>query len=267
MRAQLETNLYAKHDGASQPIFNLSRVQYSPPGEIVDLQVNNNILVMAIRPMGLVLIDLQRADEVIRLDVPRTPNTEDQHVDKIFADPTGRHLVVTLSSGESYYLSTSNLASITANAPRKPRLLRLRHPISAIAWPPRSPSGSGSVECLIGSPQGNVSTLLLPPADDLFNLKSVSLSKSTEKDHATLFTLPDAAGVTGVGYGFWKLPVGQRRVWVVLTTRERMYEVSAGTGAGTGMAGKGGWGEEVFRPWRDTPPSELLPVFADGRWS
>lgn len=254
---KLETNLYAKHDPASQPIFNLSRVQYSPPEEIIDLQVNNNVLVMAIRPMGLVMIDLQRADEVIRVDVPKSPNGDEQCIEKIFADPTGRHLVITISSGERYYLSTANLGSITSNAPRKPRLLRLRHPISAIAWPPRSPSGAGSSECLIGSPQGVVSTLLLPPSDDLFNLKSVSLSKTTEKDHTTLFTLPEGVAITGIGYGFWKLGQGQRRVWVVLTTKERMYELSAGTGQGTSIVGKGGWGEEVFRPYRDSPPSEL----------
>lgn len=254
---KLETNLYAKHDPASQPIFNLSRVQYSPPGEIIDLQVNNNILVMAIRPMGLVMIDLQRADEVIRVDVPKSSNGDEQCIDKIFADPTGRHLVITIFSGDGYYLSTANLGSITSNAPRKPRLLRLRHPISAIAWPPRSPSGAGSSECLIGSPQGAVSTLLLPPSDDLFNLKSVSLSKTTEKDHTTLFTLSEGVAITGIGYGYWKLGQGQRRVWVVLTTKERMYELSAGTGQGTSLVGKGGWGEEVFRPYRDSPPSGL----------
>lgn len=218
---------------------------------------------MATRPLSLVIIDLQRADEIIRIEVPKTPNSEEpQTISNVFADPTGRHLVVTLSTQESYYLSTANLSTI-ATTPRKPRLLRLRHPISAIAWPPRSPSGTASIECLIGSSNGAVSTLLLPPQDDIFNLKSVSLSKSVEKDHTVLYTLPDGECVAGVGYGFWKVGTGQeakkgeRKVWVVLTTKHRMYEFSGTTGQGTSLVGKGGWGEDVFRPYRDSVPSEL----------
>ena len=258
-------------------------MQYSPPGRIIDLQVNNNILVMAVHPLSLIIIDLARADEIIRVEIPKTQGKdggeartqETPRIQALFADPSGRHLVVTLTTTETYYLSTANLPSITATQPRKPRLLRLRHPVSSVAWPSRLPPSSSTgpapptVECLIGGPNGAISTLALPPQDDIFNLKSVSLAKSLEKDHTTLFTLPDSQGITGIAYGFWKTGAGaaaaegkraqgERRVWVVVTTRERMYDFYGTTGASSGVIGKNGWAEELFRGYKDAAPSEVV---------
>lgn len=292
---QLETNLYAKHLNPSQtPIFNLSRVQYSPPGQIIDLQVNNNILVMAVRPMNLIIIDLAHADEIIRVEIPKMPvnakdtsvdhtRPEEQRIQALFADPSGRHLVVTLTTSETYYVSCANLAAITPAQPRKPRLLRLRYPVSSLAWPPRLPGAATTnatpppVECLIASPNGTISTLLLPPQDDIFNLKSVSLSKSLEKDHHVLYTLPEPDVITGLAYGFWKVGgqeagkrgaagwTAERRVWVVVTTRQRMYDFYGTTGTGTSLVGKNGWGEDLFKAYRDSAPSKSTPVMGSKR--
>lgn len=236
---------------------------------------------MGVHPLSLIIIDLARADEIIRVEIPKPQlNSKDgpaesrqetSRIQSLFADPSGRHLVVTLTTLETYYISTANLPSITTAQPRKPRLLRLRHPVSSIAWPSRLPSTSTNgtvppVECLIGGPNGTISTLSLPPQDDIFNLKSVSLSKSLEKDHTALFTLPEPAPITGLAYGYWKTGTqesgkraqasGERRVWVVATTPERMYDFYGTTGVATGLIGKNGWGEDLFRGYRDSAPSE-----------
>jgi hypothetical protein len=265
----------------SAPIFSLSSVQFSLPGDLLSLQVNSNTLAMAIEPLSLILIDLNRPAELINVDLPRpAPDGRGTNpaIKDLFGDPSGRHLLITVTTGDVFYLSTANLAAGqtgAVNTARKARPLRLRHAIACVAWAPAAPESEGATqtdvaECLLGSKDGTISTLALPPSDDIFNLKSVSLAKTFERDHIDLFTFPDRESVAGLSFGYWKdastkqgsiKTPGDKRVWLLVSTSTRLYESQAtipSGNAGWHMVGKHGWAEEMFRSVREhkSVPSE-----------
>ena len=264
-------------DGTA-PIFSLSLVQFSLPGALLSLQVNSNTLAMAIDPLSLILIDLNRPAELVNVDLPRpAPDGRGSNpaIKELFGDPSGRHLLITVTTGDVFYVSTTNLAAIQAvssNTARKARPLRLRHAVTCVAWTPNAPSATGTArtdvaECLLGSPDGTISTLVLPPSDDIFNLKSVSLAKTFERDHVDIFTFPDKDGVGGLSFGYWKdasirqgstKTAGEKRVWLLVSTLTRIYEAQATIPSGNvgwNMVGKQGWSDEMSRTLREHKPS------------
>lgn len=302
---QLEAGYYPKSSfgTTTDPIFSLSHVQFSLPSSLIRMQVNSNILVMALHPLSLILLDLTKPVELVNVDLPKPASAregdrerETPSIKGIWGDPSGRHLLITTHGGDTFYLSTSNLSSMISTSgtskANKPRPLRLRHPISAVAWSPTSvspaPTASSSsshshahahtVDCLLGSPNGVISTLTLPPSDDIFNLNLKGISKSYERDHNSVYTVPNQAAVTGLGFGFWDLPshsasppqqqihghgyqrktANERQVWIVATTADRVYEMhgsvssSSSSSGGMNMVGRSGWAEEIFRPYRET---------------
>ncbi|KAJ9093867.1 hypothetical protein QFC21_006240 [Naganishia friedmannii] len=316
----IESNAYFPGVGAApgdSPLFGVSHVQYSPPGEVTAMKVTNNILVLGVSSPSfsvdkasgmprIVLIDLMHADEVMTVDIPRLVVDKQQQrqkqeikINALFPDPSGRHLLATLSTGETYHLSitvvlsspSTSTMSANASAAAKPRLLRLRHAVTSVAFPPRT-SSSGTIECLLGSPTGTISTLTLPPGqaqDDLLStltLKSVPGlgSKSAggaggdkvEKEHHLLCTLPGSASpVTGLAYGYLKSPplaggkeAREKKGWIVATTPERKYELLSAPLSGTGVVvgGKNGWGEEMCKRYFRDPSTiqfQEIPVSDD----
>ena len=127
-----------------------------------------------------------------------------------------------------------------------------------------------STDILLGTTTGQILSLPLPPQDDIFKSVSISMTKPLERDLQTVYTLPDGQPVTGISFGFWATSSasgkagstkkgGERRAWVVITTKERVYEIQ-GTVSTTTAGGKsGGWAEEIFKPAREGPPSASFP--------
>ncbi len=268
----METGYFSGLSLASQslPIFSLSHVQFSLPSTLLSLDVNSNLLAMAIKPLSLILIDLSRPSELINIDLPRpaatsgggsgrgTPDlSATPSISRVYGDPTGKHLLITTTGGDTFYASTSAPA-------RKARPLRLKSPVSCVAWAsPAHVSSSSSAECLLGSPSGAIYTLTLPPSEDIFK----AVAKTTERDYTQVFTLPEGQAVTGLGFGFWSSPNArkERIGWVVATTRERLYELQGQVGNTSVAGGKGGWADEVFKSYRDSTPSEFGRPRADQR--
>lgn len=208
-------------------------------------------------------------------------------IQKLFVDPTARHLLITTSHGDTFYLPVSPGNSAVQS--RRPRPLRLRQSISAVAWSPFSgvasgdPAGAGgeapptskgdaitppSTDILLGTTTGQILSLPLPPQDDIFKSVSISMTKPLERDLQTVYILPDSQPVTGISFGFWSTPAasgskpgngkkgGDRRAWVVITTNERVYEVQGNVSTTIAGGKSGGWAEETFKPTRDGPPSQ-----------
>ncbi|ODN76696.1 hypothetical protein L202_05330 [Cryptococcus amylolentus CBS 6039] len=261
------------------PLFSLSLVQYSPPSSILHLTSVNNILFLASAPLSVIIIDLEKPDELVTIDLPKaapekgSQQKESPVINKLFADPTARHLIVTINTGDAFYLPIS--PGNAAVQSRRPRPLRIRHTISAVGWSPIPvsshegyPQAKGdavtppATDVLLGTTTGQILSLPLPPQDDIFKNVSIGRGQPTEKDLQTVYTLPDERAVTGLGFGFWPSGAqaqkasrtGAKRGWVVITTKERLYEVQ-GNVTTTAAGGKsGGWAEEVFKPIRETTP-------------
>ncbi|WWC97049.1 hypothetical protein V866_003926 [Kwoniella sp. B9012] len=278
------------------PLFSLSLVQYSPPSSLTHLRAANNLLFLAAAPLSIVIIDLENPEELVTIDLPKPAPEKGSPallvtptIDKLYADPTARHLLITTNTGDTFYLPIS--PGNAAVQSRRPRPLRLRQSITAVGWSPISgstssesngqdagsqPHGKGdivtppSTDVLLGTTTGQILSLPLPPQDDIFKSVSIGMSKPTERDLQTVYSLPDQQPVTGIGFGFW--PTGfsgsgsnkkkgtEKKAWVVITTKERMYEIQGLVSSTTAGGKGGGWAEEVFKPLRDgTPKFQELP--------
>lgn len=255
----------------------------------------NNVLFLAVSPLALVIIDLEKPEELVNIDLPKpTPEKGSQRakespvISQLFADPTARHLLVSTSSGDTFYLPIS--PGNAAIQSRRPRPLRLRQSITAAGWSPISgvtvdANGEGtgqgkgdavtppSTDVLLGTANGQILSLLLPPQDDIFKSVSIGMSKPVERDLQMVYTLPDQQPVAGIGFGFWPADGSssdrhqkggkkgaEKRAWAVITTKERLYEVQGNVSTTTAGGKTGGWAEELFKPIRNsTPKFQELP--------
>ncbi|BEI83429.1 hypothetical protein CcaverHIS002_0400330 [Cutaneotrichosporon cavernicola] len=229
------------------PLFSLSTVQYTPPADILFLTAANNVLFFATQPLSVVIIDLnapRRADKGLR----------DVTIKALFADPTARHLIITTSTGDAFYLP---VAGISSQQNRRPRALRLRQNVTAVAWSPipsenTDPSSPPPTDVLLGCATGAILSLPLPPSDDIFKVQ-LPMGKQLERDLQVVYHVEGGETVTGIAFGFWK-EKKERSAWAVWTTKDRVFEVQAPVST-TFAGGKGGgWAEEVFRTVRDGVP-------------
>jgi hypothetical protein len=228
----------------------------------------NNLLFIASYPLSIMLVDLNKPLDIVTIDLPKpapekgNPARETPVIAELFVDPTARHLIATTNLGDAFYLPIS--PGNPAVQSRRPRPLRVRQTITAVAWSPLStPAGDQgkdavtppATDVLIGTANGQVLSLPLPPQDDIFKSVSISMSKPLERDLQTVYTLLDQAPVMGIAFGFWP-EERKRRAWVVITTKDRVYEVQGAVN--TAQPGKGAaWAEEAFKPVREAAPSRL----------
>lgn len=280
--SQLETGFIPSSRVATSlpPLFSLSLVQYTPPSSLLCLTSANNLLFLGAHPLSVIIIDLNKPDELVTVDLPRpapekgspNPSQTVPVISKLFVDPTARHLIITTSSGDTFYLPLSPGNSAVQS--RRPRPLRLRQSITAVGWSPISgasseaassePSSKGdaitppSTDVLLGTSTGQILSLPLPPQDDIFKSVSISMTKPLERDLQTVYTVPDGAAITGVAFGFWNQAGGKKgkRAWAVVTTKDRVYEVQGNVSTTVAGGKGGGWAEEVFKPVREGAPSK-----------
>ena len=53
------------------PLFSLSLVQYTPPSSLLCLTSANNLLFLGAHPLSVIIIDLNKPDELVTVDLPR----------------------------------------------------------------------------------------------------------------------------------------------------------------------------------------------------
>ncbi|KAJ3721541.1 Pep3/Vps18/deep orange family-domain-containing protein [Lentinula raphanica] len=192
------------------PIFDLGQVQCAINAPLVSLVVCSDMLVMGLASNVLILIELAHATQVTRIQIPAKPNEMTLH--KLFMDPSGRHIIITSTQGQNWYLYRTW---------KKPRQLKTFNKlvIESVAWNKAAMLSNiqptSTREILIGARNGTVYEAMLNAEEDFF--------KSQERYIQPVFSLPELHPITGVKYEFFP-PSDPRRALVIVTTPSRIYQ-------------------------------------------
>ncbi|KAF9502533.1 DigA protein [Pleurotus eryngii] len=225
---------------AAPPLFELGRVQYSFSAPLVSMAVCSDILAMALTSNTIVQIELSHADQVVKIQIPRKQTELILH--KIFMDPSGRHIIVTSTQGENWYLFRGW---------KKPRQLKgFKMIIESIAWNRTallsSSHSTSTREMLIGARNGQIYEAVLDAEEDFF--------KSQERYLQSVFTLPERHPITGIEFVFHP-PSESKQALVIVTTPSRIYQF-AGTPDRRSEEG-GRVFTSLFAAYRETAPKIL----------
>ncbi|GAA5958403.1 hypothetical protein JCM3765_007864 [Sporobolomyces pararoseus] len=235
------------------PIFSLGRVQFALPSPLFSLTCTSNILLLCVRgnprssPTAtsggslpqLIRIDLDRPTEVDKYELPLQPPSLTREgiattLHKVHVDPTGRHVLVSTTTGDNSYLYIGalppGLPSSAAAKKAKP-LNRLKGAIiDSISWAP-SPSSSSSSssnsfstrEILLGTASGQIlETSLVDPSLSESSSFSIPVPgrSGPERYVKQLYVLPERQTITGLRYEIWG-----KRVAVIATTESRIVQL------------------------------------------
>jgi hypothetical protein len=214
-------------------------VQYTLPAPLVSLVVSSDMLAMGLTSNLLVLIELSHSDQVVKIQIPRKPT--DMTIYKIFLDPSGRHLLITSTQGENWYLYRGW---------KKPRQLKtLKFVIESVAWNKSallaSSISTSTKEILIGARNGTIYEVVLDAEEDFF--------KSQERYLQPVFSLPERHPITGIKFDFFP-PNNPKKALVIVTTPSRISQFVGAPDRGLEDGGRLFSG--LFNSYRDTGPSK-----------
>ncbi|GFN86697.1 vacuolar protein sorting-associated protein 18 homolog [Plakobranchus ocellatus] len=202
--ARLETEL---------PIFDKKKVNFKPPDPITHLVVSNNFLVMAMSSNVLLRLDLEQPDQPDEVELPRA--LEDR-IHKIFQDPTGRHLIISMGSQENYYLSRNW---------KKPKpIAKLRgHILESVGWNWQNANDNTTNSILLGTSKGLILETELSVFED-----SRFFQGNVEQYLKQLFSLQSmdrSEPVTGLEFD--RMPSSDMSIYkyyILATTPGRLYQ-------------------------------------------
>ena len=231
-------------DDTPRPLFSLERVQYTLPAPLVALVVSSNTLIMGLSDNRLVMLELTREQYLSIIQIPRKPN--EMTIYKLFFDPSGRHLLVTSTQGETWYIYIPS---------KKPKHLKSwKMIIESVAWnrsallASSQGTSTSSREILIGARSGTIYEALLDGAEDLF--------KSTDRYLQSVFSMPEKQPIMGLRFDMFP-PLDPKKALVVATTPTRIYQF---VGAPERKGDEGKVFTSLFASYRDTTPSTFSRI-------
>lgn len=169
----------------------------------------------------------------IDLAIPPPVQTRDGPVStlhRVHADPSGRHVIVTTTTGDNFYVFVGALpaGSSTSTGRRAKPLARLKGAvIDAVSWSPSATSSSAASfstrEILLGTATGQIlETTLLDPTlaeTSSFSLPVPGRSGAPERYVKHLHTLAERQSITGLRCETWG-----KRAAIIATTKTRIYQ-------------------------------------------
>ncbi|XP_030627233.1 vacuolar protein sorting-associated protein 18 homolog [Chanos chanos] len=190
-----------------KPIFNKQRIDFSPPEKINHLAVCNNQLCMSLGRDTILRIDLGKPDQPNQIELGRK---DDSRVYKLFLDPTGSHLVISLTTNECVYLNR--------NTQKVRTLSRWRgHLIESIGWNKMLGNETNTGPILVGTSQGIIFEAEISASEGtLFNTNPDQYLKqvhSLEEDgrQAPVCCLEVERGI-------------ENKYFIIATTRKRLFQ-------------------------------------------
>uniref|UniRef100_A0A8C7I2T9 Vacuolar protein sorting-associated protein 18 homolog n=1 Tax=Oncorhynchus kisutch TaxID=8019 RepID=A0A8C7I2T9_ONCKI len=220
-----------------KPIFNKQRIDFSPPEKINHFAVCNNQLCMSLGKDTLLRIDLAKPDRPNQVELGRK---EDSRVHKLFLDPTGSHLVISLSTSECLYLNR--------NTQKVRSLSRWRgHLIESVGWNKLLRTETNTGPILVGTSQGIIFEAEISASEgSLFNTNPDQYFKqvhSLEEDGR-----PAPVCCIEVERG------PESKVVIIATTRKRLFQFVGRVAEGSEQQGF----SAIF-----SQNQELLPSFQE----
>jgi hypothetical protein len=206
----------ARLDDDTTPIFCKQRINFDPLDPITHMCVCNNHLVMGMTTNILLRIDLEHPEVP---DETELPKSVDDSIQAMYFDPTGRHLIISMSSSENYYLVRGS---------KKVRTLgKLKgHKITSIGWNVHNVTDSSTGEILIGTSKGLILETSIASGEDsrLFTI-------NVEQYVKQLFCLAKEKPYPVTGLEFEKMPstsLTDYRYFVLATLPGRLYQFVGG---------------------------------------
>ncbi|KAJ8007352.1 hypothetical protein DPEC_G00116630 [Dallia pectoralis] len=220
-----------------KPIFNKQRIDFTPPEKINHFAVCNNQLCMSLGKDTLLRIDLAKPDQPNQIELVRK---EDSKVHKLFLDPTGSHLVISLSTNECLYLNR--------NTQKVRSLSRWRgHLIESVGWNKLLGTETNSGPILVGTSQGVIFEAEISASEGtLFNTNPDQYFKhvhALEEDGK-----PAPVCCIEVERGM------ESKVFIIATTRKRLFQFVGRIPEGSDQQGF----SSIF-----SQNQELLPSFQE----
>uniref|UniRef100_A0AAY4AWJ0 Vacuolar protein sorting-associated protein 18 homolog n=1 Tax=Denticeps clupeoides TaxID=299321 RepID=A0AAY4AWJ0_9TELE len=223
-----------------KPIFNKQRIDFSPPEKINHFAVCNSQLCMSLGKDTLLRIDLGKPDQPNQVELGRK---DDSKVHKIFLDPTGSHLVISLSTNECVYLNR--------NTQKVRGLSRWRgHLIESVGWNKALGTETSTGPILVGTSQGAIFEAEISASEGtLFNTNPDQYFRQVhalEEDGR-----PAPACCLEVERG------AESKCFIVATTRKRLFQFVGKAAEGSEQQGFG----SVFAQNQEPLPSfQEFPV-------
>ncbi|KAG0147221.1 hypothetical protein CROQUDRAFT_479078 [Cronartium quercuum f. sp. fusiforme G11] len=260
-------------------IFSLGRVQFSLDEPLQVLLCNSHVLLFLLlpptptssNPPRLVRIDLAQPSVVDTIDLPipallqtiNQPRSQqlgpNSIIHRVHCDPTGRHVLISLLSGDNFYVSLSPTAinqqraavqvaarrggTLTTLGPAIKPLLKFRGlVITAIGWHPSSYNGvpaASTKEIILGTTTGALFATLLIDHHSQESTSDLSITAAFSRTDRTtpdrflklLYTLPestDPQAISGIYWDSWcqfaPNKKGIRRALAIVTTSSRIHQ-------------------------------------------
>ncbi|XP_017310953.1 vacuolar protein sorting-associated protein 18 homolog [Ictalurus punctatus] len=223
-----------------KPIFNKQRIDFSPPEKINHFCVCNNQLCMSLGKDTLLRIDLGKPDQLNQIELGRK---DDGKVHKLFLDPTGSHLVISLSTSECVYLNR--------NTQKVRGLSRWRgHLIESVGWNKILGNETNTGPILVGTGQGIIFEAEISASEgSLFNTNPDQYFRqvhSLEEDGkpAPVCCLDVERGI-------------ESKYFIIATTRKRLFQFVGKLAEGSEQQGF----SSIFAQNQDPSPSfQEFPV-------
>jgi len=192
------------------PIFNKQRINFDPPDPITHMCVCNSHLVMGMSTNILLCIDLDHPDSPTEVELAKSA---DDGIGSMFLDPSGCHLIVSMKSGDNYYL--------VYGAKKAKGLVKLKgHRIMSVGWNHLGGTDSSTDAVLLGTSKGVILEAKLTTAEDT-HLFSAGVEQYVKQLHSFTTAVP----VSGIEVGTMpSVSSGHTEYFILVTLGNRLFQ-------------------------------------------
>mmetsp|Transcript_14133 Transcript_14133/g.42580 ORF Transcript_14133/g.42580 Transcript_14133/m.42580 type:complete len:1025 (-) Transcript_14133:43-3117(-) len=142
-QAPPQYTLHSTDKGDLEPMFEIDLVDFAPNENMLQMVVSGGCIVIALVNGHIIRLDLSNPQDLEYILIGRSSSDS---IHKVFLDPLGKHLLVSMENGENYYLHAEHM---------KPKpIARMKNVVvESVAW---NPSGDQyeTKEILVGDSNG-----------------------------------------------------------------------------------------------------------------